>query len=172
MKFFLLALGLLFLLIAAIVVIGALLPKHHIVQRSALVNATPEQVFRLISGPQQWRTDLNQYKFYDEAGHHMLKETDKHGQTITYEVVESQPPTLLRRTIADKNLPFGGSWTWDIQPQSAGCSVNITEEGDVYNPVFRFVSRFVIGHTRTIDNYLAMLTEAVKQQTARATSPL
>ena len=32
--------------------------------------------------------------------------------------------------------------------------VTIVERGEVSNPVFRFVSRFVMGHARTIEDYL------------------
>jgi hypothetical protein len=35
-----------------------------------------------------------------------------------------------------------------------GCHLNITERGEIYNPIFRFVSRFVLGHTATLDAYL------------------
>jgi len=163
MRILLIVLGGLVCVIVAIVVVGALLPKSHSASRTAIIKTTPEQVFALISGPQDWRTDLKEYKFFDENGRHMQREIDKHGQTITYEIVQSQPPTLRKTTIADKNLPFGGSWTWNIQPQSDECAVTITEDGEVYNPVFRFVSRFILGHTRTIDNYLAMLAEAAKR---------
>ena len=40
---------------------------------------------------------------------------------------------------------------------SGGSVVTITEHGSVYNPVFRFVSRFIMGHTATIDGYLRAL---------------
>ena len=171
MKIIPIALGGLLLVVVAIVVIGALLPKRHTATRTAIIKATPEQVFALISGPQNWRTDLKDYNFFNEGGRHMQRETDKHGQTITYEIMESEPPSFRKTTIADKSLPFGGSWTWNLQPQSDSCSVTITEEGEVYNPIFRFVSRFLIGHTRTIDNYLAMLAEAANRENAgRATS--
>jgi len=90
---------------------------------------------------------------------------------MTYEIVESQPPTLLKRAIADKSLPFGGTWTWNIQPAGEGSSVTITENGEVYNPIFRFVSRFVIGHTRGIDKYLAMLEAAIDGNQAKAKKP-
>ena len=30
----------------------------------------------------------------------------------------------------------------------------MTERGEVKHPLFRVISRFVIGHTRTIDGYL------------------
>jgi hypothetical protein len=41
--------------------------------------------------------------------------------------------------------------------------VQITEDGEVYNPVFRFVSRFILGHTRTMDFYLRALGNATGQ---------
>ena len=166
MKPFLLALAILVVLIVAIVVIGALLPKHHVAQRTAAFNATSEQVFRLISGPQDWRTDLSEYKFYDDAGRHMISETDKRGQRITYEVVESQSPTSFRRAIADKNLPFGGTWTWSIEPHDGGgCSVQILGDGDIHNPVFRVVSRVINGlyrHYRQVPRDARQRGEAAK----------
>jgi hypothetical protein len=63
----------------------------------------------------------------------------------------------FRTRIADKNLPFGGTWTIDVAPQASGSSVTITEQGEVYNPVFRFVSRFVMGQSATVDAYLKAL---------------
>jgi hypothetical protein len=39
--------------------------------------------------------------------------------------------------------------------------LRITEDGEVYNPVFRFVSRFVMGHTATMDKYLADVGKAI-----------
>ncbi len=151
-------------LIAIVILVGAALPKHHSATRSAFIQASPEQVFQLISGPPDWRTDLKSYSVVDEDGKHLVRETDKHGQTITYERVEYRPPTLVRNAIADKNLPFGGAWTWNVQPQNEGCLVTITEDGEIYNPVFRFVSRFVIGYTRTIDGYLARLTQVAESR--------
>ena len=168
MKILLVVLAMFVLSIIVIVLVGAMLPKQHTATRSAVVKATPEQVFALISGPQDWRTDLKNYSYFDENGRHMIRETDTHGQTITYEIVQSQPPTLLKRTIADKTLPFGGSWTWQIQPQGSDSNVTITEDGEVYNPVFRFVSKFIMGHTRTLDNYLTMLSGVVQSQKAQA----
>lgn len=162
MKTVLLIAGLVVALIAIVFMIGAMLPKRHTATRTVFIRATPEQVFRFIAGPQDWRTDLKQYSVAEENGRALIIETDKHGQTITYEVVQSQAPNLLKRTLRDKSLPFGGSWTWNIQPQNGGCLVRITEDGEVYNPIFRFVSRFIIGHTRSIDNYLAMLGTAAE----------
>ena len=162
MKILLIFVAVLLGFVILIIAVGAMLPKHHNASRTVVLRATPEQVFALISGPQDWRTDLKEYKFFDQNGHAMVREIDTHGQTINYEIVQSQPPTFLKRTIADKNLPFGGSWTWNIQPQDDRSEVTIIEDGEVYNPLFRFVSKFIMGHTRSIDNYLAMLSTAAK----------
>jgi hypothetical protein len=35
--------------------------------------------------------------------------------------------------------------------------VQITERGEVYNPVFRFVSRFIMGHSATASAFLKAL---------------
>ena len=80
----------------------------------------------------------------------------KDGRAITYERVESVPPRRMVTRI-DPGLPFGGTWTYHLVPEAEGTALTITEDGEVYNPVFRFVSRFVMGHTATIDTYLKYL---------------
>ncbi|HSR42141.1 MAG TPA: SRPBCC family protein, partial [Longimicrobiales bacterium] len=75
--------------------------------------------------------------------------------TMTIETVEAEVPTRLVTRIADEDLPFGGTWTYELEPTGDGRTrVTITEDGEVYNPVFRFMARFVFGHTATMDTYL------------------
>jgi hypothetical protein len=59
--------------------------------------------------------------------------------------------------IIDEGMPFGGSWTYELSDSDGGTEVRITEDGVVYNPIFRFVSRFVMGHHGTMDGYLTNL---------------
>jgi len=40
--------------------------------------------------------------------------------------------------------------------------VTITEDGEVYNPIFRFMSAYVFGHTATIEQYLTDLESRVQ----------
>src|SRR5690349_18473353 len=122
-------------LVAIVIVVGAMLPEHHSATRSTFIKAPPERVFELIAGAPDWRTDLKTYSVVDQEGKHFIRETDRHGQTITYERVEYRPPTLLKTVITDRNLPFGGGWTWSLQGQNDGCVVTITEDGEIYNPV-------------------------------------
>jgi hypothetical protein len=147
-------------LLVLIVAIGAVLPQKHHVSRAIALNQPAETVWNLISGPPNWRSDIRNYQeLPPHEGHRLWHETDKHGQTITYEAVESSPPRRLVVRIADPNLPFGGTWTYEVISGDHGCSLTITEDGEVYNPLFRFVSRFIIGHTATVDAYLKAVKE-------------
>jgi Polyketide cyclase / dehydrase and lipid transport len=144
-----------------VVAIGAFLPQKHKVSRTVSVHRPVEAVWSLISGPPNWRPDVTSYQeLPPQTGHRMWRETDKHNHTITYETIESVPPRLLVTKIADKNLPFGGTWTYEVAPTgTASSTLTITEDGEVYNPLFRFVSRFMIGQTATLDSYLKALNE-------------
>jgi hypothetical protein len=164
MKFVWIGIGALAALIFLVVVIGMLLPKAHTASRSAVFQATPERLFALIDGPQTWRSNVKKYEpIAAPDGRRQWRETDSDGQTIAYEAVERQPPALLKTRIVTPNLPYSGAWTLQLDPRNGSTVLRITEEGEVYNPVFRFVSRFVIGHTRTIETYLRDLGTATGQ---------
>jgi hypothetical protein len=165
MKIIVIVLGAIVLLVVCVVVIGALLPKHHVVSRSARYRATPQKLFALIQGPQNWRPEvLREEAVPDAANRKLVRETTRNGESVTYELLAATPPTSIQRRIASENLPYSGAWTFSLQPQDGATVVRITEEGDVYNPVFRFVSRFIMGRTGTIDAYLGALGTAVGQK--------
>lgn len=165
MKILFIVIGSLALLIFAIVLIGALLPKHHVVTRSAIFHARPEQLFGVISGPPTWRPDVKKFEpINNPAGPEQWREIDNHGQAITYEVVERKEPVLLKTRIATPNLPYGGGWTFVLREDDGLTTLRITEEGDVYNPFFRFISRFIIGQTRSINSYLINLAKVLGEK--------
>ena len=149
-------------LLILIIVIGAIIPRKHRVSRTVVLHQSPETVWSLISGPPNWRKDVRNYQdLPPHEGHRMWRETDKHGQAITYEAIEASAPHRLVVKIADPTLPFGGTWTYALAPAGQDCSLTITEDGEVYNPLFRFVSRFIIGQTATLDAYVKSLNEKV-----------
>ena len=96
-----------------------------------------------------------------EGGKRRYRETGDDG-AILYEVEESDPPTRMVTRIADPSLPFGGRWTCELHAVTSGTTLRITEDGEVYNPLFRFMSRFVFGHYRTMDGYLRDLAARVE----------
>jgi hypothetical protein len=135
--------------------VGVMLPKAHTVSRAVVLNAPPDAVWNLITSAPTWRANITRYEELPARnGHRMWRETDKAGQTIAYEATESDPPRHLVTRIADPALPFGGTWNYEIAPNGRGSSLTITENGEVYNPVFRFVSRYIMGHAATVEAYL------------------
>jgi uncharacterized protein YndB with AHSA1/START domain len=161
MKWLLLAGLAIAVLIVVIVVIGVRLPVRHTASRTTTLKAPPADVWRSITDVStfsQWRTLKSAESLPLQAGHRAWREVDRHGKAITYVADDEVPMRRLVSRIADTSLPFGGSWTYEIAPAANGATLlTITENGEVYNPVFRFVSRFVVGHHATIDGYLADL---------------
>ena len=75
-------------------------------------------------------------------------------------------PVHLLTKIDDRSLAFGGTWSHDLVPSGTGTTVTITERGEVYNPLFRFMSRFVFGHTATMEGFLGALAVRMGELTA------
>ena len=130
------------------ILIGTILPKEHVASRKLVLHRTPEEVFALISdfrSAPAWRRGVRQVVLQPaDSGPVHFVEKGKNG-SMAMLLRESHRPTRLVTEIADKSLPFGGSWIFDISS---------TELGEVYNPFFRFVSRFVLGYTNNINGYL------------------
>jgi hypothetical protein len=165
MKILLIAACTLALVLVAVVVIGSLLPRRHTASRSADYSTTPERLFSLIEGPQNWRPDVVRCEAVpSDNGRELMRETSRRGETLTYEVSDRVPPRSITRRIVTQGLPYSGSWTYSLQPSGSGTTVRITEDGEIYNPVFRFMSRFVIGQTHTMDAYLRALGKATGQE--------
>lgn len=145
MKVLLIAAVVVTALVAVVLLVGYALPKSHRASRKAVFHRAPEAIYAVIADP-RWEP--------------------KGTEGIRYEIVENQPPRRLVRRIANTGLPFGGSWTFDLSSTNEGTVLRITEDGEIYNPVFRFVSRFFMGYTRTIDEYLDELGTKVGERVA------
>ena len=128
------AIGLL-AVIGAVAAIGFFLPIKHEASRSAEFDKPPQVVFDLIS-------DLPNYKQWWPENETKVV------------VVESVPPARFVTRIVDETA-FGGTWTMEIAPTPSGSRLTITERGEVYNVIFRTLSRFVFGYTGTMESFLA-----------------
>lgn len=160
MKWILLVLGGLMGLVALVVIVGMLLPVGHVASVRVRLHQSQEAVWKVLTDFENhpsWRSGLTKMeRLSDRDGLAVWREEGKFGP-LTYEITEQQPSERMVTTIADPGLPYGGSWTYEIAPEGEGCSVTITERGEVKNPVFRFMSRFVFGHHATAEAYLGDL---------------
>jgi uncharacterized protein YndB with AHSA1/START domain len=160
MKFALLILGGLGFLVLIVLLVGLALPKQHRATRERMVAASPDAVFRVITTPAEfpsWRTGVSQVELLaDEAGKPRFREHGRDG-VITYVLEEAIPSQRVVSRIDDPTLPFGGTWTFELTSVDGGTLLRITEDGEVSNPLFRFMSRFVLGHHAGIETYLTDL---------------
>lgn len=157
MKIALVVLGGLAVLVLAVVVVGTRLPQDHVATRERWLPAAPEEVFGVIAAPQDypaWRRGVERVEALPPTeGKTTFREVGGDG-AITYVFDEALPGERLVSRIADAGLPFGGAWTFELRPVDGGTLLRITEAGEIYNPVFRFMSRFVFGPHATLDRYL------------------
>ena len=160
MRWLLVVLAALAGIVLLVVVAGMLLPKEHTARSHAAINAPPDSVWRALTDVAAfptWRDDVSRVEILPTTnGKKAWREVGKHG-TIAFEETVAERPRRLVARIADPSLPFGGTWTYDVAPETAGSRVTITEDGVVHNPVFRFMSRFVFGHHATQEAYLRAL---------------
>ena len=161
MKWVLVVGGVIVALVVVVVLIGAMLPRDHVASVSATIAAPPNAVWSAIVQPEAfptWRGDVRKVEMLTStANGPSWREYTRNG-TLTMGIEQSEPPRRVVTRILDQNLPYGGVWEYAIAPDGAnGSQVTITERGWVSNPLFRFVSRFVMGQTSTMETYLRAL---------------
>lgn len=161
MRWVIIVLAVLIFFLVAVALAGAMLPEQHSVTRTITLKQQPEALWQAITDhakEPEWRHDVVRVtKLADRNGHELVEEKYKNGDSMKIATVESQSPTRLVRDVVDNSV-FTGRWTCTLSPAPEGTSITINETGSVPNPVFRFVSKFVIGHTTTIDRYLTNLS--------------
>ena len=120
---------------------GTTLPVAHVATRSKRIPGHPAIVWGLINDP--------------------IATKGWAGAAKT-EIVEQDEPRLLVTKIVGESA-YGGTWTFEIAPDGHDAStVTITERGEVYNPAFRVLSRYVFGQSRSLETYLVKLEAALR----------
>jgi len=141
--------------------IGLLLPRDHVASVTIDVAAPADRVWLVVSdfgGTAAWRSDVTAVRLEPAADGvaRRFTESSSHGD-ITFEVVRQDPPGTQVVRIVDDNQPFGGTWTWALEPAGAGTRLTITEAGFVKNPIFRTMGALFFSPTTTMEAYLRAL---------------
>jgi uncharacterized membrane protein len=125
-----------------------------------LIHRSSPEIYKLIREVDKaptWRDDVKSVDLLGENnGHFRYREHGNQGD-VTYEFVEDVPGQRTVTRIVDQDLGYSGSWTTELKSESDGTRVTVTENGEVSNVLFRFLSRYIFGHTSTIDSYLTSL---------------
>ena len=147
--------------------VGSRVPVAHSASRQAYLAAPPETVWHVITDVERfpsWRSDVKRVTWLTDADRRTKWVEEGRSGRLTLVVEREEPPRLLVGRIADRNAPFGGSWTYEILPAAGGSTITITENGEIYNPLFRFMARFVFGYESTLKSYLEALTKKLESK--------
>jgi Polyketide cyclase / dehydrase and lipid transport len=160
MKLILIIAVFVFAIVAVPLIVGAVLPRNHIVSRQIILHRSPDEIYQSVrnfNAAPSWRSNLERVEMIATADSHVrFREHGKQG-AVTYDLVEEQPVERMVTRIADLNLGYSGTWTYTFTKEPVGTRVQITEAGEVSNILFRFMSRFVFGQSGTIEKYLIAL---------------
>jgi uncharacterized protein YndB with AHSA1/START domain len=160
MKWVLITVLALVLVVALAAMIGSRLGQSHRASVSKTFPVPPEVIWSAmtdVAAFPSWRAGVTRVeRLPDRNGYPVWMEEGRSGK-MTMAVERMEPPRVLVARIADPKLPFGGTWTYEITPDAGGSRLTITENGEIYNPLFRFMARFIFGYEGTIQSYLSSL---------------
>jgi uncharacterized protein YndB with AHSA1/START domain len=144
--------------VALLYVVGLFLPAKHVASRSVEFKATPEAVFNLVTDVKNslnWRTSLQEIKMLDADS---WTEVQKGGDEISFRVKSKTPSSRVEIEVIN-NSDFGGTWVGTFEPTaSGGTKVTFTENGEIYNPFFRTMSKLFFDMGATLEQYLGELS--------------
>lgn len=160
LRWILIAAAILIGLFLLVLLVGSLLPRSHSASAAITIPEMRDSVWsavRNFGAYDDWWPQAVSVERRSDGDREIWLQRDTHDQTLPIEVVDSEPPRWLVTRIADPSLPFGGTWTYQLETTSTGTRLTLTESGEIYNPIFRFLARFVFGYHANIESYLTAL---------------
>ncbi|MER6364722.1 SRPBCC family protein [Kitasatospora sp. NPDC001527] len=147
--------------VAATLAAGRRLPVEHVSGGGLDLAQPPGAVWEVLTDVElfpAWRPDVSRVERLPATAAGLARwcEYGRHGHTV-YEVLESEAPHRLVTGIADPDLPYGGTWTFVLTGAGGGCTLTVTERGEVYQPLYRAVSHYVTGEGAAVHRFLAAL---------------
>lgn len=141
--------------------VGLVLPEDHTATLSRELSIPVADVWGRVTDLDdhaRWRPDVDSVVWIERPPN-VLPAWREYGRTgvLTMEATVAEPLDRLVLEIIDEGLPFGGSWTYEFEPTESGTRLTITEDGEIYHPIFRFVAKFALGYDRTMKAYLDAL---------------
>ena len=161
MKWIVFVFGGLLGLIALMALIGAFVSRDHRATSTVMLRQSPDSVWKVVRDfgniTAWWPAMEKAERLPDRDGHEVWRQKMS-GFDVPIIVLESSPPRRLVTQIdPTAGGAFGGTWTYQLTPDSGGTRISVTEGGWISNPIFRFMSRFLFGYYGSLDKYLEAL---------------
>lgn len=150
------------------ILVGMTLPRDHVAGVSIVLRQPAESVWTVVRDfgavPQWWPAVRSTERVTAPDGRERWRQISGSGAMTILIEEEAAPHRLVSHIESPPGAPFGGAWIYEIAPEGDGSRVTVTERGWVANPLFRFLSRFVFGHYRTLESYARALGRKFNQE--------
>jgi hypothetical protein len=165
LKGFLILVVILLVALGVVYAMGSRLPNDHTTSASINLPASQTRVWQLITDVKAqaaWRSGLKAVEPWQgsAAEECWLEVQSGMKMPLCVEVTEPQKTRVVR--IADKNLPFGGTWTYELEPSGPDqTKLTITERGTTGPAIWRFIGHYMMGEDSQIKTYESDLLKAL-----------
>jgi hypothetical protein len=155
------------LAIGLAIFLGSRVPVAHTVSVSETIPASQEKVWGLISdvaSQPNWRTGLKAVQpLPSENGATCWAEVET-GTTMPLCADVREAPVRQVVRIANPKLPFGGTWTYVLEPAGENSTkLTITENGTTGPAMWRFVDHYILHEDGEIKQYMGDLKRVASQ---------
>jgi len=161
MKWVLIVVGGLAALVALMALIGAFVSRDHRATSTISLRQPLDSVWKVvrdIGGAPAWFSAMEKSERLPDRDGHEVWHQKMSGFDVPIIVLESAPPgRLVTQIDPAAGGAFGGTWTYELAPDSTGTRISVTEAGWISNPIFRFMSRVLFGYYGSLDKYLKAL---------------
>lgn len=158
-------LGLLVLAGLVLYLIGRSLPERHTSQITVVLPATRPALWAVITDyakMPEWWPDVRGVRMETRPnGEVWTWNKDSHGQEIGFRTQSESAPARLVREIVGDDLPFGGTWTFELAEEGGHTRLTLTEDGFIKPPLFRAIAQYFIGLDKTMKSFTAHLEQRV-----------
>jgi uncharacterized protein YndB with AHSA1/START domain len=150
--------------LTVIYIAGSRMPREHTSQLKATFPADRAAVWDAITDyngmPGWWPAVKSTRLERLTDGTEITWNKDSHGNEVPFKTTLLHPQQKLVRTIAGKDQPFGGSWTFDLADGAGGgTELTLTEDGWIQPPFYRAVARWFIGLDSNQKDFMAHLAK-------------
>lgn len=140
---------------------GRRLPERHTSRLTVVLPAARLAVWTVITDyarmPEWWPAVKAVRLETRPAGEVWTWNQDAHGQEIAFRTQEEKVPARLVREIMGDDLPFGGTWTFELVEDGTNTRLVLTEDGFIKPPLFRAIAQYFIGLDKTMKDFATNL---------------
>lgn len=139
--------------------VGSLMSRDHVGSGSVTVRAPIHDVWKTVSDYEampSWWSERSKIERVSGDGATAVFREASGDMALTYAFATFEPPRRLVVDLKDDDGYFGGSWTYELEPQGEQTRVTITERGWAGPGFFRFMLA-VFGADKTLRGCLDAL---------------